>query len=93
MAWTAPVTWAADQLVTAADMNAQIRDNLLVLKTAIDADGKIVAISSTYFASLDGANLTGVAKTAGASTYTAGVQNFNGGATVRLVVPVGADKY
>lgn len=35
------------------------------------AGGKIQAISSTYFDSLDGTNLTGVAKIASANTYTA----------------------
>lgn len=28
MTWTPPKTWLVDELVTAADMNAQIRDNL-----------------------------------------------------------------
>jgi hypothetical protein len=28
MAWTTPVTWATNQLVTAADLNTQVRDNL-----------------------------------------------------------------
>jgi hypothetical protein len=36
-----------------------------------DSTGKIQAISSTYFASLDGTNLTGVAKLASTNTYTA----------------------
>ena len=33
MAWTAPRTWVADEIVTAALLNAQLRDNLLVLST------------------------------------------------------------
>lgn len=33
MAWTPPLTWDTGRLVTAADLNAQIRDNLLYLKT------------------------------------------------------------
>jgi len=33
MAWTAPRTWVADEIVTAALLNAQIRDNALVLST------------------------------------------------------------
>ncbi len=32
-AWATPVTWGVDQLVTASDLNAQLRDNLNVLKT------------------------------------------------------------
>ena len=38
----------------------------------VTAAGKITAISSTYFDSLDGTNLTGVAKLASANTFTAG---------------------
>lgn len=37
----------------------------------VDATGKITAISSVYFASLDGVNLTNVAKLASANTFTA----------------------
>lgn len=37
----------------------------------IDSTGKIPAISSTYFASLDGTNLTGLAKLGSANTFTA----------------------
>lgn len=28
MAWTTPKTWATDEVLTAADMNAQLRDNM-----------------------------------------------------------------
>ena len=93
MAWTAPRDWSGGELVTQTHLNEQIRDNLTVLKTSITDAGKIVAISASYFASLDGTNLTGVAKTGSANTFTAGVQNFNGGATVRVILPVGADKW
>jgi len=89
MAWTDPVTWTADQLVKAVDLNAQIRDNMLVLKIALDDDGRITAIDATRFASLDGSNLTGVARLGQANTYTA-KQDY-GGAGGRLVTPVGAD--
>ena len=33
MAWTAPRTWVTDEIITAALLNAQVRDNLLVLST------------------------------------------------------------
>ena len=39
MGWTDPKTWAAAETVDDADMNVQLRDNLLVLKTKIDDDG------------------------------------------------------
>ena len=32
MAWTAPKTWTQNEVVTAGDMNAQIRDNMLDLR-------------------------------------------------------------
>lgn len=92
--WTPPVTWLADQLVKQDDLNQQIRDNLTILAVPIDTTtGKIQAISSTYFASLDGSNLTGIARLAGTNTYTSGKQDFNGGASTRLALPVGADKW
>ena len=31
MAWTSPITWTAGQLVTAADLNTHVRDNLIAL--------------------------------------------------------------
>jgi hypothetical protein len=74
-------------------MNEQVRDNLLLLKIAVDDTGKIPALSSTYISNLSGANLTGVAKTAAANDFTVGRQNFNGAAGSRFVLPVGADKW
>jgi hypothetical protein len=41
-----------------------------------DSTGKIQAISSTYFASLSGTNLTGVAMLGSSNTFTAGSNNF-----------------
>lgn len=94
MVWTPPSTWLADQLVKADDLNQQIRDNLGILAVAIDTvTGNIPAISSTYFASLDGSNLTGVARLSGTNTYVAGKQDFNGGASTRVVLPTGANKW
>lgn len=93
MVWTAPRTWSQGELVTEDHLNAQVRDNLGVLKVAVDDTGKIHALSATYLANLSGASLTGVVKTAAANTFTAGKQDFNGGATTRLVLPVGSDKW
>ena len=33
MAWTAPLTWTVGQLVSAANLNTHVRDNLLFLKS------------------------------------------------------------
>jgi hypothetical protein len=92
MAWNDLVTWEQDQLVTASDLNEQLRDNLLVLVTPIEvASGKILDISSSTFASLDGTALTGIAKTGSANTLSA-KNDFNSGSG-RVVLPVGADKW
>jgi hypothetical protein len=40
VAWTAPKTWTA-AVVTVADLNTHIRDNLNVLKTSIDDNGHL----------------------------------------------------
>jgi hypothetical protein len=93
MAWTPPRSWSVGQLVSAADLNTDVRDNFTFLKLLQDDNGKIPAISSTYFASLSGSNITGVAKLAANNDFTAGVHNFNGGAGTRLVLPTGADKW
>jgi hypothetical protein len=92
MAWTTPSDWTADQLVTADDLNAQIRDNENILATALDTStGKIASLSSATLADLSGTNLTGLAKTASANTLTA-TNNFNSGSG-RVVIPVGTDKW
>lgn len=44
--WTTPRTWGTGDLVTAADLNEQLRDNLAYLKTAITFD--IVAADNDY---------------------------------------------
>lgn len=93
MAWTIPQTWVIGQLVSAADLNEQVRDNLDHLKLIVNDSGKIPALSSTYFANLDGSNLTNVAKLAASNDFTAGVHDFGAGSGARLVVPVGADKW
>lgn len=41
MAWTAPRTWVAGELVTASLMNTHLRDNLNILKTPITDGGKL----------------------------------------------------
>lgn len=68
--WTNPKTWVVDELVTAATMNAQIRDNLLWLKsppsreyTAL-GDGDWVT-SSTAWVDVDGTYLALYMETTG----------------------------
>jgi len=93
MPWHEPITWLFQQLVTERDLNEQIRDNLRVLKAPIDDNGKIKALSPETVASLDGSALTGVAKTGAGNSFGAGVQDFNGSAETRVVLPVGPDKW
>ena len=93
MAWTTPKTWTIGELVTADDLNTHLRDNLSHLKVAVNDDGKIPALSSTYIADLSGLNLTGIARLAANNDFADGVQDFSAGAGTRLVIPVGADKW
>lgn len=93
MAWTAPKAWTIGELVSAADLNEQVRDNMNHLNLIVSDSGKIPALNSTYIANLSGANLTGVAKLAANNDFTAGVQSFNAGAGTRFVLPVGANKW
>lgn len=94
-AWALLRTWTDGEVVTAAMMNAYLRDPLNVLKTTRDAAGRITDISSASFADLNGAAITGVvfpAALAG-NAFIAGTSAFNQGATTRFVVPVGTDKW
>ena len=93
MAWTIPKSWTLGELVSASDLNDQIRDNMIHLKLIVNDSGKIPALSSTYLSNLSGTNLTGVAKLAANNDFSAGVQSFNAGAGTRLVLPTGADKW
>jgi hypothetical protein len=93
MAWTTPITWAAGGLVTETNLNQQIRDNLLLLKTSVHTtSGKIIALSSSYLSNLSGANLTGVMRTVNGNSVSSGTHSFNSG-NGRVVIPVGSDKW
>lgn len=57
MAWTTPATWSDGSIVTAADLNAQVRDNLKYLREdaatlngAKTFSGKLTFATSTTFA-------------------------------------------
>jgi len=91
MAWTTPKTWLAGELVTETSLNTYIRDNQDILKTPIDNTGKIIALSSSYVADLDGSALTGIPTLSGDNAWT-GENDFDqtGG---RVVLPVGTDQW
>ncbi len=56
MAWTAPSTWVAAAVLTAAQLNEQIRDNLLYLKgrtqvgtgSVTTVAGSVVSVAVTF---------------------------------------------
>jgi hypothetical protein len=91
MAWTAPRTWVDGEIVTAAMMNAHVRDNMTVLKTPISNLGRLTGLSSTTVDNLSGVNLTGLVATGAGVNHTAGRQRLTGTSLMRL--PVGTDKW
>ena len=48
MAWTTPRAWSSGELVTAAIMNSAIKENLIILKTAINNSGQIEIIGAGH---------------------------------------------
>ncbi len=61
--WTTPRTWGTGDLVTAADLNEQLRDNLAYLKTAItfdlvEADNNYTSTNASTFEDVDTSNLS-----------------------------------
>lgn len=91
MSWTTPRTWVNSEVVTAAIMNAHVRDNSLIIKVTRSAAGRLIALSSATVADLAATNVTGLARPGAANDFTAGTTKHAG--TSRVVVPVGADKY
>lgn len=61
MAWNTPITWATNQLVTATDLNGQVRDNLNYLFNRPYAQYKRTSgnytTTSTSFVDVDATNL------------------------------------
>lgn len=70
MNWTTPKTWQVDELLTAADLNTHLRDNLNALKAppthAIWRDnGAAYSTTSTAFVPVDSTNLKATLTTNG----------------------------
>jgi hypothetical protein len=59
MAWNTPRTWSPGETVTAALMNAHLRDNLNVLKTYVDNDGSLRTLLKGFAYSAGQANAAG----------------------------------
>jgi hypothetical protein len=70
MAWTTPKTWNVDELLTAANLNMHLRDNLNALKAPptvhyeCDEDSEYTT-TSTSFVDVDGTNLALTLTTSG----------------------------
>ena len=68
MAWTVPRTWVTGELVTAAQLNAHLRDNLNALKqppSAVVTPTSPRTTSSTVFVPVDEVHLSHTLTTAG----------------------------
>lgn len=94
MAWTAPRTWVAGELVTASIMNLAVRDNLLYLKDAPTFDSNVtvtgtltaagnVGLASTKKLYLDGVAMTGDTYIVESAANT--LQLVSGGVAVHIV--------
>ena len=73
-AWTTPATWGVDQLVTASDLNTQLRDNLNTLKTPPSAHYELnessdYTTSSASFVDVDATNLALTITTSGGDVF------------------------
>ena len=55
MAWTNPKTWVAGAVVGTAELNTQLRDNLRLLKTAINGSGHVAFVDATELTIASGA--------------------------------------
>ena len=89
MAWTAPRTWVASEVVTEAHFDTHISDNETVLALAIDPTGKIRSLLTAHLADQSGTNLTGLPLPGGNNDYT-GKGDFS---AATFIVPVGVDQF
>ena len=92
MAFTAFRTWVASEVLTAALLNTQVRDNGLILKTSINDDGTLASLQSgrltsnqTWTTDTTLADITGLSFTIAASEVWAFIS------LIHLVSPGAAD--
>lgn len=99
MAWTNPKTWVVDELVTAEEMNTEIRDNLNVLKLppseqSIIDEGSNYSTTSTSFVDVDATNLSLTITTTGGDvliTFPCSVSNNANSGQVFLELALDTD--
>lgn len=85
MAWSTPMTWVANQILTAAQLNAQLRDNCLALDvaqcttqgssivaTGLNTLGEVIPAQSTIIGSNNLTSTTYVATAANSVTAVTG---------------------
>ena len=73
MAWTAPATWVADTILTAAQLNQQLRDNMSETGPAkIGAAGQILVgtAANTLIARTPGTGYTSAGESTASTSYT-----------------------
>jgi hypothetical protein len=92
--WHTPASWSVGQLVTATNLNEQLRDNLEFLKTPPTAlynvnQGSDYTTTSTSFVDVDATNLSLTITTAGGDVLIA-FMGFTGG-TSRAYYDVAID--
>ncbi|MCK9569553.1 hypothetical protein M0R72_11490 [Candidatus Pacearchaeota archaeon] len=87
--WTSPRTWSADEIVTAAQFNEQIRDNLDLLKSRVDLLQDIE--SNTVDKKVDGTQYTNGDRIRLVSVYVSATATSADG-TISLLAKVGADE-
>ncbi|HEX3050866.1 MAG TPA: hypothetical protein VHP83_09450 [Aggregatilineaceae bacterium] len=95
MTWTAPKTWAADELVTATDFNTHLRDNLLALKQPpsqqiVRLNAASYTTTSTSFVTVDDTNLKITLTSYGGDVliWVNATANTNGSYSLMLTVSI-----
>jgi len=92
MAWTAPSTWVAGAILTAAQLNTQLRDNLLaggpIYATEALRDAAITSPFEGQRAYITGSTVA--AATGAVNTVPTGIQTIYNGTSWVCVTPVGA---
>lgn len=89
MAWTTPRTWVTGEVVTAAMLNEQIRDNELFLRKHVGAYAYKTANQSIANNAGDGFT----ALTFNAELYDTDTLHDNAANTSRFTIPAGLDGY
>jgi len=96
MAWTAPSTWVAGAILTAAQLNTQLRDNLLaggpIYATEALRDAAITSPFEGQRAYITGSTVaTAVGGASGSTAIPTGIQTIYNGSAWVCVTQVGAN--